>query len=63
MDGSTAGLIKTKIFASGALVLMTTSPKTPSVNKTGYIFKLHGNAVYSNGDQVELNYLPPKLTN
>ena len=34
------------------------SPGTPRVNKTGYIFKLYGNAVYSNGDQVELNYLP-----
>ena len=26
----------------------------PEVNKTGHIFKLYGNAIYSNGDKVEL---------
>ena len=30
----------------------------PAVPKTGHVFKLHGKAVYSNGDTVELTYLP-----
>ena len=35
----------------------------PAVHKTGHAFKLHGEAVYSNGDTVELTYLPAPPSN
>lgn len=34
------------------------TPATPAVNRTGYIFKLNGNAGYTNGDSISLDYFP-----
>ena len=34
------------------------SPKSPGLNKTGYMLKLHGSAIYTNGSKIEFNYLP-----
>lgn len=31
---------------------------TPPVNKTGYVFQLHGDAIYSNGETVKVFYKP-----
>ncbi|MCP4912598.1 MAG: hypothetical protein GY909_05725 [Oligoflexia bacterium] len=34
------------------------NPGTPAVNKSGYFIKLNGNAIYSNGSQIEVSYDP-----
>ena len=34
------------------------SSASPAVSKTGHVFKLHGDAIYSNGDTVEFTFLP-----
>lgn len=34
------------------------SPGYPAVNKSGYFLKLNGNAVYSNGASIEIDFLP-----
>lgn len=35
-----------------------TSPAFPADNKAGYFLKLYGSAIYSNGDNVNVNWLP-----
>lgn len=34
------------------------SPAFPALNKSGYFLKLNGNAIYSNGADIDLRYLP-----
>ncbi len=34
------------------------SPALPPANRTGYVFKLNGNAVYTNGDSIKLDFFP-----
>jgi hypothetical protein len=34
------------------------TPASPAVNKSGYFLKLHGNAIYGNGADLEVVYLP-----
>lgn len=34
------------------------TPAFPALNKSGYFLKLNGNAVYSNGANIEINFLP-----
>lgn len=33
-------------------------PGSPAINKTGYFLQMSGNAIYSNGDTIDVNYLP-----
>ena len=34
------------------------TPKSPGLNKSGYMLKLHGFAVYTNSSEIKFNYLP-----
>jgi len=35
---------------------LDSSPYKPAIKESGYFLKLHGNAIYTNSDQVEINY-------
>ncbi len=39
----------------------TNASVTPEVNKTGYVIKLHGNAIFTNGQTVEVFYKPKSI--
>jgi hypothetical protein len=34
---------------------------TPAINKSGYFIQLHGNAIFTNGDSISVNYKPASL--
>ena len=34
------------------------TPRSPGLNKSGYMLKLHGSAVYTNSSEIKFNYLP-----
>jgi hypothetical protein len=39
----------------------TSAPVVPEINRSGYFIKLNGNALFSNGDETEVLYLPKAL--
>lgn len=39
----------------------TGASTTPAINRTGYFIRLHGDAIFTNGDTVEVNYKPEAI--